>query len=172
MRNQLILSRLDDLIAEGERLFGEFLEAKNGMVSDPVRWTQWTTSTLNLFDKLSVSTNRFVREFELWVHPRPDAKHDVNIGAALGVLKSAREEYALGLAIDYHLAVASAVFEGLLDEAAYLAEKRYLRAAAVLLGAALEEALKNRAKAVPIEVSAKDTLVPMIVKLKARVLRF
>jgi hypothetical protein len=121
-----------------------------------------------LLDKLSVSTNRFVREFEIWVHPSPGTKYDVNIGAALGVLKSAREEYTLGLAVEYHLSVSAAVFEGLLDEAAYLSEKRYLRAAAVLIGAALEEGLKNRAKAIPIEVSPKDTLVPMIVKLKAR----
>lgn len=168
MRNQLILNRLDQLISEGEFQFSEFRRAKTGIVSDPVRWTQWTTSALNLLDKLSVSTNRFVREFEIWVHPTPGTKHDVNIGAALGVLKSAREEYGLGLAVEYHLSVSAAVFEGLLDEAAYLSEKRYLRAAAVLIGAALEEGLKNRAKAIPIEVSPRDTLVPMIVKLKAR----
>ena len=66
-------------------------------------------------------TNRFVRKFEIWVHP--DTKHDVNIGAALGVLKSAREEYALGLAVEYHrapLSLGAALFEGFLDEATYL----------------------------------------------------
>jgi hypothetical protein len=42
-----------------------------------------------------------------------------------------------------------------------------MRAAAVLLGAALEEGLKARARAVPIEIGPKDTLSPVIVKLKS-----
>ena len=148
MRNQLILDRLDQLISEGDLQFSEFMRANTGTVRDPVRLTPWTTSALNLLDKLSVSTNRFVREFETWVHFHPDVKGDMNIGAALGVLKSAREEYTLGLAVEYHLSVSAAVFEGLLDEANYLAEKGYLRASAVLMliGAALEEGLKNRAR--------------------------
>jgi hypothetical protein len=165
MRNQVILNRLDQLIVEGEQQWAVFKKAASGKIDDTISWAKWTTSSLNLLDKLSISTNRFVREFEIWVHP--DTKHDVNIGAALGVLKSAREEYALGLAVEYHLSVSAAVFEGILDEATYLQEKGYLRAAAVLLGAALEEGLKNRAKAIPIEIDPKDTLVPVIVKLKA-----
>jgi len=35
---------------------------------------------------------------------------DVHIGGALGVLKSARVEYSLGLAVEYHLSVSAAVF--------------------------------------------------------------
>jgi hypothetical protein len=165
MRNQIILNRLDQLIVEGEQQWAAFKKAAGGKI-DVISWTKWTTSSLNPLDKLSISTNRFVREFELWVHP--NASHAGNVGAALGVLKSAREEYALGLAVEYHLSVSAAVFEGILDEATYLQEKGYLRAAAVLLGAALEEGLKNRAKAIPIDIGPKDTLVPVIVKLKAR----
>jgi hypothetical protein len=54
-----------------------------------------------------------------------------------------------------------------LDEARYLFQKGYIRAAAVLLGAALEEGLKARARAVPLELSPRDTLSPVIAKLKA-----
>jgi hypothetical protein len=36
-----------------------------------------------------------------------------------------------------------------------------------LAGAALEEGLKNRARAAGLEVSSKDTLNPIIIKLKA-----
>jgi hypothetical protein len=57
-------------------------------------------------DKLSVSTNRFVVEFEQWA--KRSEGRIINLGAALGVLKSARDEYVRGFAIDYHLAVASA----------------------------------------------------------------
>ena len=67
----------------------------------------------------------------------------MNIGAALGVLQSAREEYSCGMAVEYHLSVSAAGFSGLLDEAKYLCDKRYLRASAVLVGAALEEGLKQ-----------------------------
>jgi hypothetical protein len=83
------------------------------------------------------------------------------------VLKSAKDEYSLGLAVEYHLSVSAAVFEGLLDQADYLLKHGYERAAAVLAGVALEEGLKNRARAAGLEVTSKDTLNPIIVKLKA-----
>lgn len=102
--------------------------------------------------------------FEAWA-TRAQGKQ-INLGASLGVLKSAFEEYIRGFAIDYHLSVASAVFGGLLDEAEYLLGKGYDRAAAVLIGAALEESLKSRARAIPLEITEKDTLVPVIHKLK------
>lgn len=126
---------------------------------------RWITSCLNLLDKLSVSTNRFVRQFEAWT--RAGASGVINVGAAIGVLKSAKDEYSLGLAVEYHLSVSAAVFEGLLDQADYLFKQGYERAAAVLAGAALEEGLKNRARAAGLEISSKDTLSPVIVKLKA-----
>jgi hypothetical protein len=158
--NPLILRRLDELIAEGERVFEESTKARGGPV-DSVSLARWITSSLNLLDKLSVSTNRFVKQFEAWIRPRP------HIEAALGVLKSAKDEYSLGLAVEYQLSVSAAVFEGLLDQADYLLKHGYERAAAVLAGAALEEGLKNRARAAGLEVSSKDTLNPIIIKLKA-----
>lgn len=164
MINPEVLGRLDELIHEGEQQWWEFQKSP-GTIKDPVRFTQWTTSCLNLLDRLSISTNRFVIEFEAWAKRVPG--REINQGAALGVLKSARDEYLKGFAIDYHLSVASAVFGDLLAQAEYLFEKGYLRAAAVLVGAALEEALRTRAKAIPIEVSEKDTLVPLLHKLKA-----
>jgi HEPN domain-containing protein len=69
--------------------------------------------------------------------------------------------------VDYHLSVASVVFGGLLEEAEYLLEKGYHRAAAVLIGVALEESLKSRARAAGVEITKKDTLAPVICKLKS-----
>lgn len=163
--NPLIQQRLDDLIGEGDRQWEEFTADGKGVIQNPIRLTQWITSCLNLLDKLSVSSNRFVKEFERWV--TPSASRDLNIGAALGVLKSARVEYSLGLAVEYHLSVSAAVFDGILDEAEYLLTKGYQRAAAVLVGAALEESLKTCARALGLEVGSKDTLSPIIAKLKA-----
>jgi len=163
--NSLIRQRLDDLIGEGQRQWDEFIAAGGGVVNNPIRFTQWITSCLNLLDKLSISSNRFVKEFERWV--TPSLNRDLNIGAALGVLQSARVEYSMGLAVEYHLSVSAAVFDGILDEADYLLSQKYLRAAAVLMGAALEEGLKTRAMAEGIEVGPKDTLTPIIIKLKA-----
>ena len=162
--NLLIRQRLDDLIAEGQSLWDKFMAGGGRELKDPIGFSQWTTSCLNLLDKLSISSNRFVKEFEGWVSPNPHRLP--NLGGALGVLKSARVEYSLGLAVEYHLSVSAAVFDGLLDEADYLVSKGYLRAAAVLMGAALEEGLKTRARAEGIEVGPKDTLSPIIAKLK------
>ncbi len=113
--NPLIQQRLDDLIGEGERQWEEFTTAGKKIIQNPIRLTQWVTSCLNLLDKLSISSNRFVKEFERWV--TPSQSRDLNIGAALG--------------------------------------------------AALEESLKTRARALGLEVGPKDTLSPIITKLKA-----
>lgn len=164
--NESFLSRFDELITEGERLWEEFKKNEDSMIMDIVSFTQWSTSCLNLLDKLSISTNRFVKQFEIWVIGGPGKK--MNIGAALGVLKSARHEYVGGMAVEYHLSVSAAVFSGLLDEASYLLKKDYGRAAAVIIGAALEEGLKSRARAIPIEIGPKETLNPVIIKLKAQ----
>lgn len=161
--NPDILKRFNELIAEGERLR---LEARKEQGRDlpSAPFTQWITSSLNLLDKLSVSTNRFVREFERYGRVKNSL---LNIGLPLGVLRAACEEYKLGFAVDYHLAVASTVFGDLLSEAQYLEEKGYLRAAVVLTGAALEEGLRSRARVTSIKMSGRETLVPLIHKLKA-----
>ncbi len=169
MKNYLnpdILERFEELIRDGNALYQD-TAAHKLVVRDPVALTQWTTSCLNLFDKLSVSTNRFVTEFEYYGRiTGAGNRSNINVGTALGVLKSAKEEYIQGLAINYHLSVSSSVFNGLLDEARYLLSKEYLRAAAVLAGAALEEGLKTRARSEGIEFTNKDGLSDIVVKLK------
>ncbi len=162
--NPDIVQRFDELIKNGEQLAWGAEKTATKLL-DPIRLTRWATSSLNLLDKLSVSTNRFVREFERYGHVNEEGVF--NVGLALGVLQSARDEYLLGLAVEYHLSVSAAVFGGLLDEAKYLLEKSYLRAAMVLIGAALEEGLKTRAKQFPALLGGKETLTPIIHKLKA-----
>ena len=164
--NNAIIKRFDELISEGSRQWDEFKKNENGMIMDIVAFTQWSTSCLNLLDKLSVSSNRFVKQIEIWVVGGPGQK--MNIGAALGVLQSARDEYLNGMAVDYHLSVSASVFSGILDEASYLLEKGYLRASAVLIGAALEEGLKSIGRANSIEIGERETLNPLIDKLKKR----
>ncbi|MBW8832062.1 MAG: hypothetical protein JF606_22130 [Burkholderiales bacterium] len=163
--NNVLLSRFDELIHEGEERWRDFQKDEKRVIMDIVGFAKWSTSCLNLLDKLSISTNRFVTQFEVWAVGGPGKQ--MNIGGALGVLKSARHEYSGGLAIEYQLSVSAAVFSGLLDEATYLFQKGYTRAASVLLGAALEEGLKARARAVPLALSPRDSLSPVIAKLKA-----
>jgi hypothetical protein len=162
--NKAIVDRFDELITEGHRLWNEFKNNDKGIIMDIISFTQWSTSSLNLLDKLSINTNRFVRQFEIWAIGGPGRQ--MNIGASLGILLSAKDEYLKGMAVDYHLSVSSSVFSGILDEALYLLEKKYLRASAVLFGAALEEALKTYAKANSIELGPKETLTPLIDKMK------
>jgi len=160
--NPEFVKRFEELIADGQEILKD---TQNRQIKnhDPVRLTQWTTSCLNLLDKLSVSTNRFVREFERYCIVQNNV---LNVGLALGVLKSASAEYGRGLAVDYHLSVSATVFGDLVAEASYLLEKGYLRAAAILARAGLEEALRSRARAIPLEISTKIKLSELLVKLK------
>lgn len=161
--NPEFLKRFDELIAEGQEIWWDPAKNQPHKSQSPVRFTQWATSCLNLLDKLSVSTNRFVREFERYSVVQANV---LNVGLPLGVLKSAKDEYARGLAVDYHLSVSATVFGDLVAEASYLLEKGYLRAAAILARAGLEEALRSRARAIPLEISTKIKLSELLVKLK------
>ena len=160
--NPEIIRRFDELIERGNELWWDPVNNQAHKVQNPVLYTQWATSSLNLLDKLSVSTNRFVREFEKYC----SAQGGVNIGLPLGVLKSAHDEYIRGLAVDYQLGVSAAVFGDIVSEAAYLMEKNYLRAAAILARAGLEEALRARARAIPLELSSRVKLSDLLGKLK------
>jgi hypothetical protein len=161
--NPEFIRRFDELIAEGQEIWWDPIKNQPCKAQNPVRFTQWATSCLNLLDKLSVSTNRFAREFERYSAVQGN---QLNVGLPLGVLKSAKDEYTRGLAVDYHLSVSAAVFGDLVKEAAYLMEKGYLRAAAILARAGLEEALRARARAIPLEISIKIKLSELLVKLK------
>ena len=156
-----IVARFNELIAEG-RVLHDSAVNNSRTFRDPAKVTRWTTSCLNLLDRLSVSTNRFVTEFERYALPRGDK---LNLALPLGVLEAARTEYERGLAVDYHLGVAATVFVDLLDQARYLLERSYHQAAAVILGAALEEALRSRARAEGLEVANRETLNPLIDRL-------
>ena len=81
-------------------------------------------------------------------------------------LKAAQDEYVRGLAVDYQLGVSAAVFGDIVSEAGYLMEKGYLRAAAILARAGLEEALRARARAIPLELSSRVKLSDLLGKLK------
>jgi hypothetical protein len=162
--NESIVNRFDKLIEEGNSQWEEFKKNEQGIVIDIISFTRWSTSCLNLLDRLSISSNRFVSQFEVWGIGGPGKK--LNIGAMLGVLLAAKDEYLLGMAVDYHLAISTAVFNGFLDEAQYLLGKGYLRAAVVIIGASLEEGLKSRARSIPLIIGEKETLNPLIDKLK------
>jgi len=157
------VERFRQLIADGKDLCKD-IENSGLKVKNPARLTRWTTSSLNLLDSLSAHTNRFVIEFDRYC--RPDASRTVIVGLALGVLESAAEEYQLGRAVDYHLSVIGTVFAGLLHQARYLIEKDFYRAAAVLAGAGLEEALRGRALAASVSIDDKATLIPIVHALK------
>jgi hypothetical protein len=72
--NIAIVERFDELIAEGRRLWEEFKKNEKGMIEDIISFTQWSTSSLNLLDKLSISSNRFVKQFENWAVGGPGLK--------------------------------------------------------------------------------------------------
>ena len=156
-----VLERFNELIAEARQTLDQ-LQTNPGRFSDPVWPTRWATSCLNLLDRLSVSSNRFVKEFESY--GRVTGEY-LNLALPLGVLQSARDEYQRGFAIDYHLAVTATVFGDLVSQSQYLLDRGYTRASVVLFGAALEEGLKARARSEGLAVEPRDTLNPLCEKL-------
>ena len=156
-----VLERFNELIAEARQTLDQ-LQKTPGRFADPVWPTRRTTSCLNLLDRLSVSSNRFVKEFESY--GRVTGEY-LNLALPLGVLQAARDEYQRGFAIDYHLGVTASVFGDLVSQSQYLLDRGYTRASVVLFGAALEEGLKARARAEGLAVDPRESLNPLLEKL-------
>jgi hypothetical protein len=92
--------------------------------------------------------------------------HDFTpIKKALGILKSAKEDYEGGFAFDSRAIIEAEVFGDFLEQATYLCESGYFQAAAVLAGSTLEDALRRLCNRAGIILSSKPKLELMNTEL-------
>ncbi len=80
---------------------------------------------------------------------------------ALGILRSAKEDYEQGFLLDVRTLIEAEVFDDFLEQGAHLLDSGYFQPAAVVIGSVLEDGLRKLCARQGIELSTKPKLDTM-----------
>jgi hypothetical protein len=80
---------------------------------------------------------------------------------ALGILRSAKEEYEHGLLFETRVLIEAEVFDNFLEQAEHLLGAGYFQPAAVIVGSVLEDGLRKLCQRKGISITAKPKLDQM-----------
>lgn len=144
-RDDIIL-KFRELIEKAEQVCQEF-EARDGQISGDM-YFHVRTSALNLLARITSEDSFYVRELR-------DMKH-INSFTMKGILEAALVDYTQGFMADNKLLVSAEVFSDFLVQAEILLEHGYKDAAAVVIRAVLEDALRRVCNANRIEANKRD----------------
>jgi hypothetical protein len=161
-----LTTKVDALIAEGETVVStEYQHDIGYLMVDAPKMAQWSVNALALVRSM------FGTESEHYVRMRPHITEHRS-GAAkdvLAVLKAAKAALNQGYVFELRDLVRADVEADLFDQATTLLEGGYDRAAAVVVGAVVEERLRAVAPSwnVPVVIGGKPlTMEPLNIELK------
>lgn len=163
------LYRLDELLQLGERVKQTRYSRSGGnfiyMGDDGVDYElahQWGTSCLNLLSRSFGSDSVHYRNFEN-LFPRFDDYGPII--QAVGVLRSAKDDYEQGFLFDARALIEAEVFDDFLDQGAHLLNSGYYQPAAVVVGSVLEDGLRKLCMKHEMSLPAKPKLDTMNAEL-------
>ncbi len=160
--DEKILRRFEELIEKGQ----EVLKTRSKQSEDGGIYLsdygvdcelshEWGASCLNILKRVFGSNSdhykRFDRLFENFVVSEPIKK-------AMGIIKSAKEEYQNGFLFDTRTLIEAEVFDDFLEQAQYLFNAGYFQVAAVIAGCVLEDCLRKLCLRENISLSPKPKL--------------
>ncbi|WP_008311958.1 DUF4145 domain-containing protein [Leptolyngbya sp. PCC 6406] len=160
--DEKILSRFDELIRMGEQVLTTRRSRSTATVSymgdfavDSQLSHQWGVSCLNILKRvLGSNSDHYVKFDQLFVK-----FHDFQpTKKALGILKSAKEEYQNDLLFDTRVLIEAEVFDDFLGQAQHLFESGYFQASAVIAGSVLEDGLRKLCTQAKVLLSDKPKL--------------
>ena len=166
--NEKILQRTQDLIHKGENV-------KTQQYVEPFRdehiphikhgpFQEWRTSALSLIESITESDSVYRRNFEGKV--KTACEEDVDNG--VGVLGALKNDIEGGYLTRYRTLVAAEVFNDFLEMAEYLLESDYKDPTASLIGAVLEDGLRQMCGGNSIKVKKNDDISCLNQKLAGK----
>lgn len=160
--HEAIINKFGRLVAKAE----ELAHHRQGFDTDQIAtWFELRTSALNLLERTAGNTS-------IYYHALHDSHASDQLkftpGIMLGILKAALTDFREGFMTDTKLLVSAEVLADFLVQAEILLENDYKDAAAVIIGAVLEDGLRRVCISKRIEVKPKwgmDDLVKELSKL-------
>lgn len=139
-----VLDRLDNLIKKGEavnstKFDSEIIGAGYGVDSELAY--EWGASCLNILMRVFGTNSDFYKNFNV-VYEDKFFKHYQTV-KALGILKAAREDFALDMLFDTRVLIEAEVFDDFLEQSDHLYQSGYFGASAVIAGSVLEDGLRK-----------------------------
>jgi len=150
-----VIVKFDELIKLSEMACGEFENSEDGTIRGDTFY-RLRVSALNLLSRLSGTNSFYVEELR---NMKPNAF------AMKGLLQAARDDFVQGFMVDHDLLVSADIFSDMLVQSEILLENNYKDAAAVIVGAVLEDALRRLCIAREVGINDRDTIYPLNDKL-------
>ncbi len=144
---ELILRRLDELIADGDRVAGTHRPAtradsewgyREGNV-DGAAWSGWKVSSLTLIEQIGGKQSTYYEHFAQCT----TGDYFPSFKQAHAVLRRLRDDFAKGYVRDLRELAAAEVFGDLLEMAEHLQQKGYHHGTVSIAGAVLEDCLRR-----------------------------
>jgi hypothetical protein len=154
-REEIVL-KFGDLIDKAKAACEEYNRSGDGIISANT-YFELRVSAINLLSRLAGDESIYVHELKEMMRP--------NAFSILGVLEAARTDYLQGFMADHKLLLSAEIFSDLIVQAEVLLDHDYKDAAAVLVRAVLEDAIRRLCEANKIEAGKRDTLQQLNEKL-------
>lgn len=163
--DQRVLDRFEELIRLGEQVaqtrYGKSVGNMVVIGDDGVDSglaNQWGASCLNLLGRTFGSDSVHYKSFQA----KFPKFHDYSpVKQALGILRSAKEDYEQGFLLDVRALIEAEAFDDFLEQGAHLLDSGYFQPAAVVIGSVLEDGLRKLCARQEIELSTKPKLDTM-----------
>lgn len=167
--DQKILDRLDELIQMGERVTKTrynrsspgFIYVGDDGVDDELAH-QWGVSCLSILGRVLGHQADHYTKFDLLFKSFDDYGPTTK---ALGILKSAKEEYAHGFLFETRVLIEAEVFDDFIEQAEHLLSAGHFQAAAVVASSVLEDGLRKLCHRRGLPLAAKPKLDQMNIDL-------
>jgi hypothetical protein len=158
--------RLKELILMGEKVRSSFrLRARSTFYDrdQSLTW-HWITMCLNFISRVVGKNTEHYRVFESSA-TKEYITNPFEIEQMQGVMLAVKSDVEAGFLFDRDLLITAEAFNDVLEQAEYLLENKYKDAAAVIVGAALESTLRKMCDRRGIEVSSRDGIDSLNIKL-------
>jgi hypothetical protein len=180
--NEVILKRIQSLIEEGESIkttrnlakrnpFPHPRKSNRGIsysstvtvvpYVEPGAFEEWRTKALSLIEGITDPESVYQRNFQEEVNE----PHVTDVDKGIGILRALKNDIEQGYLTKYRFKVVAEVFGDFLEMSGYLLENDYQDAAASLVGAVLEDGLRQLCRKNNIKVNRSDGIDSLNKKL-------
>lgn len=157
MMDELITQEIEDLVATGERLAADASTSGNGLGHDRVQeLASITARGGQLITRLYGSDSHCFQTFKAATQVKAfnsmHSHHCLHVADVVGIFKAVQHDIKSGMLANFRSLIQAEVFADFLDMAEHLLRESYKDAAAVLLGAVLEDSLRKVADANGVDI--------------------
>jgi HEPN domain-containing protein len=165
--DEKILNRIGELIGKGENVKNNVIHPGQDHYHSSVNpglFQEWKTGAISFMETITENDSVYRKNFL----ENTRGNMVLNVEEGIGILKALKEDIEHGYLTKHRTLVAVEVFDDFLEMAEYLLESGYKDPAASLIGAVLENGLREMCRNSKIEVKKGDDISSLNQKLGSK----